>query len=69
MNLKKHYGKLLPEKAIVMFGLRLIVYLDENGTELIDWKLDGDARLGHVIGALEVTKTQMIAAVEEPTDA
>lgn len=68
MNLKR-YGKLFPEKAVPVFGLRLAVYLDENGAECLDWRLDGRISLGTALGTLELVKAQMIAEVEESSDA
>ena len=64
----KPYRTLLPENAVVMYGIRIVGYLDEDGVEQHDWILDGDVRLGQIVGALEIIKTLLIATAKETVD-
>jgi hypothetical protein len=57
-----HYQPLLDDdvKCTPLYGLRLFVYLDEEGQECTAWKVDGNVRAAHVLGNIEWLKHEMI---------
>lgn len=62
------YVDLLPEGAVAMYGVRIIGFIDAEGTTIHDWAVDGDVRLGEAIGALVVAQHQMIHSVSDDDD-
>lgn len=46
------YHGLLPEKAVPVWGFRLVEWLDEDGTPQMGWVVDGSVMMTEVAGAL-----------------
>lgn len=54
------FRELIDDEGIPMVGVRVVVFLDQDGTEQFRVKADGEARLSTTLGLLEYAKAIFI---------